>query len=205
MNTILPLTRWPRLVLSLVFILGATVAAERTGFPSTDERAGLTERQKVLRADHAHATLRVVPVAARGGAPHEIAARVAEAVAATRMFAAATAPTDLPVIRLPRGGMNEAKMLWDFARAVQAYLKENPGDADYALAVDYGFNPNKWEQGYAHFVLCDRQGEWVVVDMQNSHHKDYKAIKPTSALDCERLIVQRLVSHLNEAPAKAAK
>jgi len=25
---------------------------------------------------------------------------------------------------------------------------------------------------FVHFVICDRKGEWVIVDMQNSHQPD---------------------------------
>lgn len=47
-----------------------------------------------------------------------------------------------------------------------------------------------------HFVVCDRKGEWVIVDMQNSHHDDYQTIKPTSKEGCNKLLVKRLKGYL---------
>jgi len=59
---------------------------------------------------------------------------------------------------------NEMKALWDMAREFRDYVKKNPADADYVLYADYGFNPQNWEQGIVHFVVCDRKGEWVIVE-----------------------------------------
>ena len=91
---------------------------------------------------------------------------------------------------------NELKALWDLAREFRDYVKKNPIDADYVLYADYVFNPQNWEQGLVHFVVCDRKGEWVIVDMQNSHHPDYQSIKPTSREDCDKLLIKRLEGYL---------
>ena len=64
------------------------------------------------------------------------------------------------------------------------------------LNLDSGFNPENWEQGLVHFVVCDRKGEWVIVDMQNSYHPDYLSVKPKSREECNRLLVQRLKGYL---------
>jgi hypothetical protein len=66
--------------------------------------------------------------------------------------------------------------------------KESP----FQSYADCVFNPGNWEQGYVHFVVCDRAGEWVLVDFQNSHHPDYQALKPTSAEACRALVAKRL-------------
>lgn len=207
MKTLLLIAAGPKILLALIVVLSPLRAAERTGFPSSAERSAMPPRQQVLQAGHASATVIVASVATpgRGGAPHEFAARVAEALGATHLFKSVSAPAELAVLRLPRGGINEARMLWDFARALQAYVKANRPDGDYVLAVDYAFNPSKWEQGYVHFVLCDRDGEWVLVDLQNSHQRDYKAIKPTSAPDCERLLLKRVESRLAEGAGSTRK
>ena len=47
-----------------------------------------------------------------------------------------------------------------------------------------------------HFAVCDRQGDWVIVDLQNSHHPDYQSIKPTSTDRCEELLLKRLQGYL---------
>jgi hypothetical protein len=91
---------------------------------------------------------------------------------------------------------NEQKTLWDLAREFRDYAKKNPVDADYLLYADFVFNPQNWEQGIVHFIMCDRKGEWVIVDFQNSHHPDYQSIKPTSREDCDKLLVKRLEGYL---------
>ena len=83
------------------------------------------------------------------------------------------------------------------AREFRDYARKNPPEADYVLYADYVFNPQNWEQGYVHFVVCDRKGEWVIVDMQNSHQPDYEGIKPTSRADCDKLLVKRLAELLH--------
>ena len=35
--------------------------------------------------------------------------------------------------------------------------------------------------GGVRFALCDRSGEWVMVDFQNDHHDDFRAIEPEVA------------------------
>jgi hypothetical protein len=46
--------------------------------------------------------------------------------------------------------------------------------------------------------VCDSKGEWVIVDMQNSHHPDYQRIKPISKEDCSKLLFKRLGTYLIE-------
>ncbi len=60
------------------------------------------------------------------------------------------------------------------------------------MYTDYGFNPQNWAQGFVHFVICDREGEWVIVDMRNSHHAEYQEIKPVSQEDCDKIVLKYL-------------
>ncbi len=57
--------------------------------------------------------------------------------------------------------------------------------------TDYVFNRQNWEQSYVHFVVCNQKGEWVILAMQKSHQRDYQSIKPTSQVDCDKLLVKR--------------
>ena len=90
---------------------------------------------------------------------------------------------------------NEMNNLLFMAREFREYAKKNPPDTDYVLYADYIFTP-KWEFVMVHFVVCDRQGEWVIRDLQNSHHPDYQSIDPKSKEDCNKLVVKRLESWL---------
>jgi hypothetical protein len=100
------------------------------------------------------------------------------------------------LLKASQADPNELKSLWDLAREFRDYARKNPPEADYVLYADYVFNPQNWEQGCVHFVVCDRQGEWVIVDMQNSHHPDYQGLKPASREGCDKLLVKRLEGYL---------
>ncbi len=90
---------------------------------------------------------------------------------------------------------NEQKLLWDLARAFQDQVKQNPPEADYALLADYMF-PRAGRAWAVHFVICDRDGEWVIVDFQNDHHGDFQSIDPKTFDDCGRLVAKRLEGYL---------
>ncbi len=175
---------------------------ERSGLPPQAERDALAARQKVLIAAAPTSTLLVQPVVAADQTENEIDARIAKAVADAKLFKSGVVPAQPVALSLPPPNPNEMKMLWDLARSLRAQVKKNPPAADYVLAIDYRFNPNNWERGFLHFVICDRQGEWVFVELQNSHHPDYQAIKPVSAEDGEKLLLKRLEFFLRpHAPA----
>jgi hypothetical protein len=53
--------------------------------------------------------------------------------------------------------------------------------------------------GAVHWILCDQQGDWVMVDYQNSHHSDFQAIDPDSVEDCLELVKVRLKKRLSPA------
>jgi len=45
-----------------------------------------------------------------------------------------------------------------------------------------------------HVVVCDRAGEWVVVEHCNSHHADFRRLAPKTSADCDHLVAARLAS-----------
>lgn len=97
-----------------------------------------------------------------------------------------------PLLKASQGDPNEMKILWELAREFRDYARKNPMDADYVLKAHYVFNPQRWEQGFVHFIVCDRKGEWVIADLQNSHHDAYRTVKPTSRGDCDKILLERL-------------
>ena len=44
---------------------------------------------------------------------------------------------------------------------------------------------------HVHIILCNRAGDWVLVDFQNSHHADFQGIDPKTVDDCNQLVVLR--------------
>lgn len=174
----------------------ARLMEERSGLPPQAERDALPARQQAMIAATQNATVVVIPVVAPDRSENEVVARIAKSIGDARLFKSASNPTDPVALQPPRPDPNEMKILWDLARQLREYVKKNPPSADYVLCADYRFNSQNWERGYVHFVVCDRQGEWVIVDMQNSHHPDYQSIKPTSKDGCEKLLLNRLQGYL---------
>jgi hypothetical protein len=174
----------------------ARLMAERSGLPPESERIPLPGRQTEMKESRQKLTLLVCPVRIDGSANTTSAANLANRINAAGLCKAVPARQSI-LLKASQADPNELKALWDLAREFRTYVKKNPADADYLLYADYVFNPQSWEQGFVHFVVCDRNGEWVIVDMQNSHHEDYGSVKPTSSEGCEQLLVKRLESYLH--------
>ncbi len=168
---------------------------ERSGLPPESERARLPERQKLLKESRQKVTLAIFPARIGGAVNAASAIELAAMINSAGLCKSAPA-VQSPLLKASQAEPNEMKILWDLAREFREYGKKNPADADYTLYADYGFNPEQWEQGFVHFVVCDRSGEWVIVDMQNAHQPDYQSVKPRSREDCNRLLVQRLQGYL---------
>ncbi len=174
----------------------AVIMDQRSGLPPANERAALPERQQAMKRALPGATLLVYPARIVG---NETSAPGATNV--VRLLNQAGLCKALPAgqaIRLKASQVdpNELKALWDLAREFRDFVRTNPPAADYALYADYAFNPQNAEQGFVHFVVCDRKGEWVIVDMQNSHHPDYRSVGIISRDHCDQLLVKRLKSYL---------
>jgi hypothetical protein len=166
--------------------------SKKTGIPGDAERAGITQRQEAWKKAAPTARLVVFPVLLDDRTSSADATEVVTAIHAaglTQAIAGAAQPK-LEV----KGAMNEQKMLWDLAHAFQEYVRKNPPDEEYALYAHYGLG--NAGVGFVHVVVCDRRGDWVLVDFQNDHHKDFNQIAPKTAADCNRLVVKRLVGYL---------
>lgn len=174
----------------------AALMDERSGLPPENERSLLAKRQEQLKALGKKATLAVLPVRL-GGSVVDAKGAADVALAINRAGLCQAVAVEQPVVlKASLADPNELKSLWDLAREFRDHAKQNPADADYVLYTDYVFDPDNWEQGFVHFVVCDRAGEWVIVDMQNSHHPGYQQVKPTSREDCDELLVKQLEGFL---------
>ncbi len=139
----------------------AAILEARSGLPPAGERAPLPERQKAMKESLKKATRMVFPFRLLG------AADLVKMINDAGMLKAAIAK-ESPRLKAPQADPNEMKLLWDLAREFRDYVKKNPVDADYVLYADFVFNPDNWKQGFMHFVVCDRKGEWVIVELANS-------------------------------------
>jgi hypothetical protein len=162
--------------------------------PSKSEFAAMDERLKTMKRTGASARVLVYP--ARVGGDHTdqtCATHLAELLNEAKLYQATMAKTG-PLLE-DAGWPNEMQVLWLFARAAREYTQQNPVDSDYVLFADYWFAPDGrvWA---VHFVVCDRAGDWVIVDLQNNHQEDFQRIYPKTLADCDRLVCERLKTHL---------
>jgi hypothetical protein len=173
----------------------ARLMEERSGLPPENERAALPQRQKELRNQRKTITLMIFPARVTDAADPATATQLVKMITDAGLCKAAPAPQAL-LLKASRGDPNELKVLWDLAREFREYVRSNPPAADYVLYADYGFIPQTSQVGFVHFTICDRKGEWVVVDLQNSLQPDFQTVNPTSIMGCNVLLVKRLGSYL---------
>ena len=174
----------------------AALMDQRSGLPPENERAALPERQQAMKRALPGATLLVYP-ARIGGSEVSVpsATNIVRLLNQAGLCKAVLADQTI-LLKASQADPNEMKWLWDLAREFRDYVRAHPPAADYALYADYGFNPQNAEQGFVHFVVCDRKGEWVIVDLQNSHQPDYQSIGIISSDRCDQLLVKRLAGCL---------
>lgn len=174
----------------------AAIMAGRSGIPSDEETAALPDRLAEMKKRGPEATLLVHAPRIGGATSAPINAENLVRMMNEHGLCRASTSEQFVLLKSPLTDPNEMKKLWDLAREFRDHVRQNPSDRDYVLYADYLFTPDNWEWGMVHFVVCDRMGEWVIVDMQNSHHPDYQEIKPTSAEGCDNLLVKRLTGFL---------
>jgi hypothetical protein len=165
--------------------------------PAEKEFKAMDERLKLMSKKYdnfKNAKVLVYPVHHHDKWNQETAVRLAEVFNEKDIFMAEAAPAE---IRFEiKGSSNEQKILWDLAMQFRNYLKKNKVEADAALIGQYFIGEKG--VGAVHFVLCDQEGEWVIVDFQNDHHKDFQELDPKTASDCDRLVVKRLEDYLKK-------
>ena len=174
----------------------AALLDQQSGLPPENERAALPERQQAMKQALPGATLLVYP-ARIGGKTVSVpsATNVVRLLNQAGLCKAVQAEQTI-LLKASQADPNELKALWDLAREFRDFVRAHPPAADYALYADYVFNPQNSEQGFVHFVVCDRRGEWVIVDLQNSHQPDYQSIGIISRDRCDQLLVKRLEGYL---------
>ena len=82
------------------------------------------------------------------------------------------------------------------ARKFKEYIQSHKLEADYVLYTDYLISTTKGVGG-VHFIICDSNGEWVIVDFQNEYQSDFKSISPKTVSDCDSLVIKRIRNYLD--------
>jgi hypothetical protein len=174
----------------------AALMDQRSGLPPESERAALPARRQTMKQALPGATLLVYPVRIGGNQTSVPSATNIVRLLNEAGGCKAVSSDQTVLLKASPADPNELKMLWNLAREFRGFVRTNPPAADYALYANYSFNPQNADQGYVHFVVCDRKGEWVIVDMQNSHHPDYQSVGIISRERCDQLLVKRLMESL---------
>jgi len=165
---------------------------QRSLAPADEEYAAMDRRAAKLAksiGDGEHPTVLVLPVLQEQQWSTEDARMLAQRVADLGLR-----PTvaDAPMRFQVTADSNEQTVLWSAARSLQKLVRASPPDADYVLAADFVIEPVNQTVWAVHTFLLDRDGNWVVVDFQNSHHDDFQAAAPDSPEDCSELSAKRL-------------
>ncbi|HUU28820.1 MAG TPA: hypothetical protein VM123_13500 [archaeon] len=168
---------------------------KESGLPSEKERVQMEERRKELDAGFPSAKVLVFPILNSGAVSRENALHIAELLNTKQICHAEAAPGE--VILQIKPETNQLKKLWELAGKFRQYIRENQSDADYSLYAQYTIDSGTGKFFEINFVLCDRSGEWVIVDFQNEYQEDVKSAVPITAQDCDRLVVKRLENYLS--------
>lgn len=164
---------------------------KKTGVATEAERKSMSQRLTTFKADASKAKIMVYPVRANGGF-HPANAKHLAKLLGDAGYTGAVAAEVGPQLEI-KGDMNEQKVLWDMARGFAKHVAAQKPDADYVIFADYLMN--KDTAGGVHFAMCDKNGELVIVDFQNSHHDDFNAVQPKSVDDCDQLVTKRMLNY----------
>jgi hypothetical protein len=170
---------------------------DKSGLPPKADREAMQSRLGVLKKNIKLSTIAVYPVCVSGKNDARLAARLAEMLKGASLGQAEAVSID-PKLNL-QPNSNQTRVAWDMARAFQNFLRKNPPTADYALAAAYGVGRSpEGKPGVdgVQFVLCDRKGDWVLLDLKNDHHAEFRRINPRSADDCNRVVVEAMKNDL---------
>ncbi|MHC4850088.1 MAG: hypothetical protein ACYTEG_16785 [Planctomycetota bacterium] len=155
------------------------------GMPDSVERKAMAQRLETMRGASKPSVL-VYPAL--------VGDKFGDAQALTRLIQDRAAAGALE-FRF-QGSMNQQKVLWSAARSIQELVRKQKPDADYVIFAHYVMGVNAKTAFGVHTFVLDRAGNFVVVDMQNSHHKDFQRIAPRTSAECAKLATVRLASYL---------
>ena len=175
----------------------AKLWAEKSGLPSKAEREAMQSRLKTLKQTIKTSTLAVFVQVSGNSSDAKAADALAEMLTHEGLGRAEAIRAELKFTVKPNN--NQLRVISDTARAFRDYLHKNPPAADYALLAEYGigrFPDGRTAVDGIGLIVCDRNGDWVLVTGRNSHQADFQQINPHSPDDCNHLVVEVMESNL---------
>lgn len=173
----------------------AAYARKESLLPPDAEFEEMKERVARLRESAPAASVLVYPARAGDFWSAECARWLADKINREGLLKASVAGRPLAFEVQP--DRSEQKVLWSGARSIRQLVQENPPDADYILVADYVLPEGAPEALAVHTFLLDADGEWVVVDYQNNHQRDFRKIHPRSLEECCDLSIVRLREYID--------
>jgi hypothetical protein len=161
--------------------------------PDRKELNAMRDRLAAMRAREGTPTVLVYPARVGDDYCAQSARTLAEQINARGAMKAT--PVEQPIAFKATPSSNEQKVLWTGARSVKDLVKNARPDADYVLVADYMIGQH--EAHAVHWYLLEADGDWVVVDFQNSHHRDFKTAHPKTRDDCCRLVITRMAKTMS--------
>ena len=171
----------------------ARMWAEKSGVASDEERTAMESRAEKLKRTLKTCSIGVYPTRV-GTTPDVPSAGRLSRELGDRLGCRASVPTSAPRFEIEPTS-NQQKRLWDLARGLREHLRADPLQTDYAMLAEYLIDPAGAVRS-VNFVVCDKAGDWVIVDFQNDQHADFQRMTPKSVEDCERLTCERLAGYL---------
>ena len=175
-----------------------------SGGPLTgDERAATLVRLNHFRTTHRTAVISVLPV--QIGRTPDTSHAVNLAQRMPRAGVCRACGIVRPVAFVAVRPEQDDDAFRELALEVRTYLRQNPTGADFTLYATYALTTAQDQLTAIHLVLCDAQGEWVMVDRQVLHGATSSSAPPASERDGDELVVLRLQGFLNDASIEATR
>ena len=163
-----------------------------SGTPAASERDEMAKRLAIMRENFRDANLVIFPTLVNGK-PDKASAENIRKMLNDKQLSLTGSVSEAVALEITPAS-NEQKRLWDLANKFKEYVQNHKPEADYALYTDYMISPKG--VGGVHFVICDGNGEWVIVDFQNEYQSDFKSISPKTIRDCDSLVIKRIQNYL---------
>jgi hypothetical protein len=168
--------------------------AEKSGTPGEAERREMASRSAKLRSSWKAASISIYPSRVNSESSADSAGRLVTLIGSELKGNASAAGATVDLSIAPTS--NQQKRLWDLARGFREHLRKHAPETDYALIAEFLIAPEGKGAHSVHFVVCDKAGEFVIVDFQNNQHADFQRINPKTTEDCETLTIARLGGYL---------
>ncbi len=173
----------------------ATRARRDSLAPTDAERDEMKERLARLLEAAPAATVLVYPARTGDSWSVACATRLADGINRQGLLRASVAQNAIEFEIQP--ARDQQRVLWSGARSIRQLVRAHPADADYVLVADYIVTAGSGDPSLVHTFLLESDGDWVIVDYQNSHHQDFNTIRPVSPEECCDLSVVRLAGYLD--------